>query len=180
MLKKINRIIRLIKSSNIDYRILYVWNELKKSFKEQKFDHGVYEDRKEIEAHFNIRENQIKSFWYWVSKQDNQLFATTDILKQYPEESTTDIFILTSHLNSIIKDGKIIVNPETSNVTLLSKISLIDCIYDSMFISYFICRHFEYSKDINWAFKQLIQEHEEPVFIIGELIKSKEKNNPNK
>lgn len=178
MLNNLGKVIRLMKYSNNEYRILYVWKELKRSFTNQKLDHGVYEDRKEIEARFNMNENEIKSFWYWLSKQENELYATTDILNIYPEESTTEIFILTSHLNSVLKRSKIIIDPEKSKVTLLSKISFFDCLYDSQLIQYLVCSHFEYAKDINWAFKKLILEKEEPVFIIDELIKSKEKSNP--
>ena len=178
MLNNLSKAIRLMRYSNNEYRMQYVWKELKKYFSIQKFDHGVYEDRKEIEAHYNINDSEIKSFWYWASKQENELYATTDILNSYPEESTIDIFILASHINSVIKRSKIVIDPEKSIVTLVSKISLFDCLYESQLIQYLVCSHFEYTKDIDWAFKKLILEKEEPVFIINELIKSKEKSNP--
>ena len=172
-----NKIPLILETINICKRENIVWNKLKEFFKKEGYHHGVYEEQKEIEAQFNIKDNEIKSFIYRVSKQESQLFATTNIINKYPEDSVTDIFILTSHLNSILKNGKIILDPQKSTVTLMNKISLIDCVYDHRFIYEMICRHIEYSKDIDWAFKKLIVEKEEPVFIIDEIIKSKEKSN---
>lgn len=149
----------------------YVWKELKNLQRRAEWHHGVYETEKYIETKFEISENNLVNYCY--SVYDGFYHCRVNINEDYPVGLTTQIFILATHLNNLLTTGVVIVNAQKGVIEYYLKTEiLIPNLYPGE-VQALIIKHFNISKDIYWAFNQLIFHDEEPALIIADLLKTR-------
>jgi hypothetical protein len=163
-LKRIYRI-----SLSFEKQEKLVWNDLKKFHAGTDWKSGVFEKEKYVETVFRLDEKRSGIFYYMI--YDGRYHCRVKVLENYPEELTTDIFILAAHLNNVLNNGVVVVNVNSQYVEYYQKRDLVipllytDDIYDQLI------RHFNISKDIYFAFERLVTEQEAPAIIIADLLK---------
>lgn len=151
-----------------------VWESLKKYFSDNKYKFGVYESDKRIEALFTVSEETALNFFYIVSR--GSLRYSAKVLNHYPPELATDIFVMASHFNNVLKDGVVVVYPNELCVEFQMKSDCtLNIIWPIILHDYFVT-HCDAAKDMFWAFNKLVEEREEPAIIIADLFRMKESN----
>jgi hypothetical protein len=149
-----------------------VWTKLKKLHADAEWKSGVYEKEKYIECFFEIANEQLGVFYYMI--YDDSYHCRFKVLENYPSELTTDLFILATHFNNLLKNGVVIVNVNNQYVEFHQKRDLlIPLLYNSEIHSQLLS-HYNISKDIYSAFQRLVIEGEAPAIIIADLLKSNE------
>lgn len=146
-----------------------VWKELKKLHADADWKHGIYEKEKHIETVFEISKGQGGIFYYMI--YDGCFHCRVKILKDYPIELTTDLFILAAHFNNLLKNGVVIVNVYSHFVEYHQKSDLLIPLLYNGEIHGQLNRHYNTSKDIYNAFQRLVIEQEAPAIIIADLLK---------
>ncbi|MFM6994949.1 MAG: hypothetical protein ACKOWO_07540 [Sediminibacterium sp.] len=167
------RIVRI--SYSVKARENFVWKELKKLQSAAKWHHGVYESERYVETTFAISEDTPAPYYYMI--YDGNLHCRVKIHDNYPVELTTQLFILASHFNNLLNSGVVVVNVDKRYIEYHLKTDiLIPTLYTGE-IQEIIIRHYNTSKDIFWAFNELIYKNEEPALIIADLLRSKNQDN---
>lgn len=163
------RIIRI--SYSVEAREKFVWKELKKLHNAAKWHHGVYEAEKFVETTFAISEDTPAHYYYMI--YEGFYHCRVKILENYPVELTTQLFILASHFNNLLNSGVVVVNVDKRSIEYHLKTDILIPTMYSGEIQEIIIRHYNISKDIFWAFNELIYKNEEPALIIADLLRSK-------
>ena len=152
-----------------------VWQELKKLHADTDWKHGVYEKEKYIETIFELGKEKGGAFYYMI--YDGSFHCRVKILEDYPNELTTDLFILAAHFNNLLNNGVVIVNVQNHFVEYHQKRDLlIPLLYTNETYGQ-LMRHYNTSKDVYSAFQRLIIEQEAPAIIIADLLKENERKN---
>ena len=147
-----------------------IWEDLKTLHKQNEWRYGCYETERFIETGFEIEENHVVPFYYFVSLEYFQ--CRVKIVESYSIDETTNIFILASHFNNVLRRGKIIINVEAAFVEYQEKLdSLLPFIYSGELYAEII-RHHRTAKDAYQAFQRLIKDQEEPAIIIADLLRN--------
>lgn len=171
-IETIRKIYRLL---NVKKRSTIVWQELIKMHKNEKWHFGQFDNEKYIVTTFNLKDVKEQKFRYEVTQ--NSLKFHTFILDSFDEQKTTDIMVLASHLNSLLNFGKVSVN---------TKYNCVEFVYYGDLITYMLFPgeihsdlrvHYDITLDCFWAFTNLIETDEDPVFVISELLKRKDEEN---
>lgn len=146
-----------------------VWKDLKKLHEENEWRYGCYETDRYVETSFEIENQQVVPFFYIVS--DGCFQCRVKILESFSIDDTTNIFILASHFNNILRRGKVLINVDAGFVEYQQKIDVIlPFIYTGELYAE-ILRHHRTAKDAYRAFQRLINENEEPAIIIADLLR---------
>jgi hypothetical protein len=146
-----------------------VWERLKKYHLDGNFNSGFYEADKRVESYFKMSENVVLRFFYEVA--EGKLKCRGRVLETFDSELTTELFVLATHFNNLLRKGKIIVDPDNLYVDLLLETDLAMIIIYPGELYREIENHFKFTKDVHWAFSQLVEEGEEPAIIIADLLK---------
>lgn len=146
-----------------------VWEDLKKLHVLEGWSSGVFEKERYIETTFEIEKEKLATFFYMI--YDDFFHCRTRVVENYPEDLTTDIFILASHFNNVLNKGIVVVNVHKQHVEYnLQKELLVPLLYSGE-IRETLIRHYNISKDIHSGFQRLIEENEAPAIIIADLLK---------
>jgi hypothetical protein len=165
----LRRIYRL--SLPIEKQEALVWKDLKQFYTNLGCRFGVYEKEKCIEVVLEISEDQRASFFQAV--QEYYLTSRVKVLEDFPVEQTSELFILATHFNNLLKRGSVLVNVNHGYVEYcFSRELLLPLLYSDE-IEEQVKLHYTTSEDIHWAFQRLINEQEEPAIIIADLLKKK-------
>jgi hypothetical protein len=156
----------------------FVWNELISLHRRNNWRYGIFESENYVDTQFSLSENLTVPYRYFLS--DEELHFNVCVLNSYPQEHTTDLFVLAAHFNNLLNFGKvkIDVNDQTVYFSYQNELELYATSPGK--IHEHIGRHFHISKDVYWAFERYLTEGEEPAVIIGELVnnlKSRQENN---
>ena len=172
--EKIRKIYRLL---IVKKRSQIVWKELIKMHKNENWHFGQFDNEKYIVTTFNLKDDKEQKFRYEVTQ--NNLKFHTFILDSFDEHKTTDIMVLASHLNSLLNFGKVSVN---------TKYNCVEFIYYGDLVTYMLFPgeihsdlrvHYDLTLDCFWAFTNLIETDDDPVFVISELLKRKKDEEEN-
>ena len=163
------RIYRTLTVKNSSY---YVWKELIKHHQSSGWRYGQFDNDKLIECTFKVHETNNVNFNYSVSDYDLTFRST--LLENFDEEFTNDIFVLASHFNALLNFGVVKVSTKYNCVDFVYlRHSLVYSLFPGE-ISSDTATHFQLTKDCLWAFTNLIETKEAPVFVIAELLKKRE------
>jgi hypothetical protein len=133
-LKRIYRITR-----SFEKQEELVWQDMKKLHASTDWRSGVFEKRRYIETVFTMAKREYATFYYML--YDGRYHCRVKLLKNFPDELATDVFILASHMNNILNNGIVTVNAVDKYVEFHQNRDLIipliytDDIYDQ-FIRY--------------------------------------------
>lgn len=148
-----------------------LWEDLKELFKRTDFKHGVYEKEKYIELVFEIGNNKSGIYYYIIS--DGYYYCRVKIIEEFPEELTSELFIMATHFNNLLNHGVVIIDVENKYVGFHQKTQILfPLLYKGEAYEQLLL-HYSTSKDIYWAFKKLVEENEEPAIIIADLFEWK-------
>ena len=160
-------------SQNYSKQESLVWEDLKKLYLKENFEHGVFEHNKVIEGYFAIAENVGETFFHTVT--DGKFQCVVYVLRNFPVELTTDLFILASHFNNLLTFDKVIIDTTDKNVIFCSSVDfLLPLLYSGEMFGQ-ICRHYELSKEIYWACNKFMEGNEPPAMIIADFVARQEK-----
>jgi len=150
-----------------------VWLDLKKLYIDAGLKHGVYEKDRYIETLFEIQKGHGAAFYYMV--YENYFHCRVNVLKDFPEELTTDIFVLAAHFNNLLNYGVVTVNVDDRFVAYHIKQHQLISLLHSAEMSLQINLHQDTAFDIFKAFQRLVCEQEAPAIIIADLLKQHQK-----
>jgi hypothetical protein len=167
--EKIRKIYRVL---NVKKRSKIVWEELIKMHKNENWHFGQFDNEKYIITTFNLKDEKEQKFRYEVTQ--NSLKYHTFILDSFDEHKTTDIMILASHLNSLLNFGKVSVNTKYNCVEFVHSGDLVTYMLFPGEIRSDLRVHYDITLDCFWAFSNLIETDDDPVFVISELLKRKD------
>lgn len=157
----------LYRSITITKSAKYVWKELLKHHKNNNWKFGQYDNY--VECNFVVDDNNTLRFIYEV--ENTGLTFRSFILVDFDEEIATQLMLLASHFNNLLTFGVVRVNLKHNFVEFsYTRDLLVYSLYPGT-INNDTLRHFDITKDIFWAFNELITSGEEPVFIFSELLK---------
>lgn len=169
------KIIRLIKfkfilvyrSITIKKSAKYAWKELLKHHKNGDWRYGQYDNY--VECNFIVDDKNTLRFFYEV--ENTGLTFRSFILVDFDEEISTQLLILASHFNNLLSFGSVKVNLKHHYVEFsYTRDLLVYSLYPST-INNDTLSHFNTTKNIFWAFNELISSGDEPVFIFSELLR---------
>jgi len=155
-----------------------VWEYLKAHHLSERWHSGIYEHEKKIESRFNIDGNSNVRFFYVV--EEDVFHCRCRLFETFDPEMTTDVFVLATHFNNMLKFGKIIVEPNNNIIDYIINSKLITFIANPEDIGWQIAGHFQIAQDAFWAFGKLLDEGEEPAIIIADLIRLNDKKEESK
>ena len=145
----------------------YVWKELIKHHKNSPWRFGQYDNY--VECNFRMDEVQSLKFIYEV--QNTGLTFRSFILVDFDEETTTQVMLLASHFNNLLTFGVVQVNLKQKKKKFsYTREILVYSLYPGT-INNDTLTHFDLTKNIYWAFNELVNTGDEPVFIFSEFLK---------
>ena len=165
-LRRIHRLLNVKKRSEI------VWKELITLHKEENWYYGQFENEKYILTTFTDKENREQKFRYEVT--ENELLFHSFILNSFDEDKTNDILVLASHLNELTSFGKVSVSTKYNSVQFVYSGDLVKYMLYPGEIHSDLTSHYHLTIDFLWAFSNLIETNEDPVFVISELLRRNE------
>ena len=145
-----------------------VWNDLKKFHASNNWKSGVFERDKYIEVVFRLNAERPLTFYYMIN---DKYRCKVKVLENFPEELTTDIFILATHLNNMLENGIVVVNVNSRCVEYSHNLDAAIPLLYNYYIYGILLQHFNLSKKIYFAFERLVTEQEAPAIIIADLLK---------
>ena len=99
------------------------------------------------------------------------------ILNSFDEDRTTDILVLASHFNGLLNFGKVSVSTKYNCVELIHSGDLVTYMLFPGEIHSDLRVHYDITLDCFWAFSNLIETDDDPVFVISELLRRKDNDN---
>jgi len=163
----IRRIYRLSLKRHVQEDL--VWKDLKEIHSKADWRHGIYEKDKLIETIFDIADNKLERYYYLI--HEGYFNCRVKVLDKYPIELATDLFILAAHFNNLLNYGVVRVDTESLYVEYNQKIDVLIPLLYTGTIYQQLLSHYKTSKDIHWAFQQLVEKDEAPAIIIADLLK---------
>jgi hypothetical protein len=152
-----------------------VWKEMKNLHLISEWRSGIFENEKYIESFFTISDGQAARYFYML--YDGSYHCRVKVLESFPIEATTEIFVLASHFNNILKNGVVTINVNDGFVEFHQKIDqLIPLLYPGE-LHNLLLKHYNTSKDIYTAFQRLLNEGEAPAIIIADLLNKNRDDN---
>lgn len=148
-----------------------VWEDLKKTYINLEWTHDVYEDEKAIQAYFDINNEQSAAFIYQF--EDNQILYRSLFFFDYSEELTTDLFVLATHINNVLKFGMIMINLNNRCVEYIYKEDIAKSFLYPEDVKSNIVQHLQILNDTVFpTFHRLIYEKEIPAIIFADLMRT--------
>lgn len=170
----VRRVIRLAYSFERKEKL--IWNKLKKLHQEKKWRHGIFENDKYIETIFEIAEGVPATFYYML--YDHAFHCRVKVLEELPPDLVTDVFVLASHFNNHLSDGKVVIRVNSGYVEYKIKTELIiPALYEDEILVE-IEQHFNTAVDVFAAFQRLVAEQEAPAIIIADILRKNEEEEP--
>ncbi len=161
------KFILLYRSITIKKSSKYVWKELLKYHKNGDWKYGQFDNY--VQCNFIIDDNKSLRFIYEV--ENTGLTFRSFILVDFDDEISTQLLILASHFNNLISFGcvKVILNHHYVEFSYTRDL-LVYSLYPTT-IHNDILMHFNQTKNIYWAFNELLSSGEDPVFIFSEFLR---------
>jgi hypothetical protein len=136
---------------------------------------GQFDSDQHIEISYPIEDNTVVDFNYRVT--NDKLICSAIILHSFDEEKTNEVLVLASHFNGLLNFGMVKVSLKYNYVEFIHAGDLLTYMLFSGEIDTDITTHYNLTKDCVWAFLNLLETGEDPVFIFSELLKRREERN---
>lgn len=152
-----------------------VWKDLKHFHKKEQWRSAIVEKEKCIETKFEIEEGISMTFFYLL--YDSHLQCMVRLIENFPEEYTTEFFIMATHFNNLLTVGQVSVNPNRLSVEFVIQNHILLPLLYTEEIKRMHLLHFTLAKDIYWAYQRILKEDEAPAIIIADLLKKYNEQN---
>ncbi len=163
----LKKIYRISLSPQKQEKIL--WKDLKKYHANATWHSGIFEKEKYIHTSFEISEYIIRDYYYML--YDDCFSCSVRIIEDFPQELTTDLFVLATHFNNLLEKGTVIINVKQNCIEYNLNNNQLIPLLNTDEIDNQLLIHYKTSKEIYWAFQKMIDENEAPAIIIADLIK---------
>ena len=173
-MKKIRQWLKKSRAVNLDAKCqeIRVWKQLKEFLEYKKYRFGAFESEKTCEVQLEIIEDYYKTFYFTIN--NNELHLRVKIFDEYPIDKATDIFVLASHLNNVLKTGKIKVNVKYKYVEYYIRKNIVLFLLEDNELLETINTHHSTSITLFYSFFRLIENDTPPVEIISDILKANE------
>lgn len=173
-MKKIRQWLKKSRAVNLDAKSqeIRVWKQLKEFLEYKKYRFGAFESEKTCEVQLEIIEDYYKTFYFTIN--NNELHLRVKIFDEYPIDKATDIFVLASHLNNVLKTGKIKVNVKYNYVEYYIRKNIVLFLLEDNELLETIYTHHSTSITLFYSFFRLIENDTPPVEIISDILKANE------
>ena len=180
-LKEINQRIRWYYSAIKKLRLIgnesdYVWNELKSICKKNELHYGVYEKDNCIVVTLLYDNTTSVEFNYRLNDERKCLEMYVTIAENYDDNQLSQVFTLASHFNTLSANAKVSVYTNEKQVLSVLNVPYTMILLRSNFLENSCAMHFGISKDFFYAFKRLVEDKEDPVFIIADILNRQKSN----
>jgi hypothetical protein len=162
---------------NFKKREEIVWNDLIALHTSKNFKFGQYDADKYITVTFTDENSNPLHLYHYVFP--DVVALRVNVLTQFNIERTNDILVLASHFNNKLNFGMVKVDLELNCVELFHKEKNLNYLLFPDLLEADISDHYFIALDCMWAFNQLIESGDDPVFIFSELLNKKERKNEN-
>lgn len=152
----------------------YIWEDLVNLHIKENWNYTIHNNSMCLESIIPINENTFNRFFYMI--YENKFISTVNLLHNFPEERTTEIFILAMHINNILNDGIITIDTEKNHVEYTKKEHILSSLLVPNQIRNQIVLHYEASVKIQSAFSELINNKEEPVIVFADFMRKLNEN----
>lgn len=169
----INDVIKRIKKCyrvnlNQEKRKKMLWKDLIKLHKNENWNYRIHDNTWCMESLIQNNKNQINRYFYSIYK--DKFYSQVKVIYDFPEDLTTNLFILATHINNILNEGIIHINIENKYIEYSKSENIIVPLIHQQALKNQIILHYSASQKIQWAFEELINRNEEPVLIFAELM----------
>ena len=166
----IKRVYRL--SLNISKQEDLLLKDLEKLFTIEKWRFSICKSEKTIEAYWENADGKMERFVYCI--EDRNFKCRVKVLDNFPIELATEIFILATHFNNLIRRGIVQVNTNEGYVEYcIDREIFIPLLYNEEIYPQMMI-HYSTSKEIFLGYQRLVEENEAPAIIIADLLKKYE------
>lgn len=166
-------IIRVYRLLNVRRRYEFVWKDLLKYHTDSDF--GQFDSDQHIEISYSVEEDTVVNFNYSVT--GDKLICSAIILPSFDEEKTNDVLVLASHFNGLLNFGMVKVSIKYNYVEFIHAGDLLTYMLFSGEIDSDLTAHYNLTKDCVWAFLNLLETGEDPVFVFSEVLKRRDERN---
>ena len=128
-----------------------------------------------VETRFEISEGLYQNYLYNVSNEGMK--SSVCIVANFDNELASELFILASHFNNILFDGKVVIHENENFVQYKMVTDLMTPLLNPEELEKQISIHYQISLDVYHSFQRLLIEQEAPAIIIADLIASRNKDN---
>jgi hypothetical protein len=163
---------RLVRVFRLKNRSAVVWKDLLVVFRKSNYYYAIEERGGVVTAQFTVGDETSFRFLYGIA--DDELHMRVELLHSFDIELTGEMMILAGHFNNRISRGLVEVNPEEGTITFAYREPIIQYLFFVRNIDEDIIRHYMVAKDVLWAFQQLQETREDPVFVFSELMRKRE------
>jgi hypothetical protein len=164
--RRIFRLLRVVKKEQI------VWSDLLKLMRVNNCNFGHFENEGYIETKFELEGNQDFSFRYFID--EGYLRFGVILINDFDEEDTLDYMVLASHLNNLLDYRKVVVHTDYNVIEFTYYGDLLKYLVDPNELESDISSHIYWAEKCLWAFNQMMETGEDPVFIMAEFMKKLE------
>lgn len=153
---------------NQEKRKKLLWKDLIKLHKNENWNYTIHDNTWCMESLIQNNKNQINRYFYSIYK--DKFYSQVKVIYDFPEDLTTNLFILATHINNILNEGIIHINIENKYIEYSKSENIIVPLIHQQALKNQIILHYSASQKIQWAFEELINRNEEPVLIFAELM----------
>lgn len=153
---------------NQEKRKKLLWKDLIELHKNENWNYTIHDNTWCMESLIQNNKNQINRYFYSIYR--DKFYSRVKVIYDFPEDLTTNLFILTSHMNNILNEGIIHINIENKYIEYSKSENITVPLIHQQALKNQIILHYSASQKIQWAFEELINRNEEPDLIFAELM----------
>jgi hypothetical protein len=164
--------IELQQLSLLKDRVHYAWEQLKLLLEQEQIQYNEYTDKMACDAGFElVKGRELVPFLYRVIPERDLIEFSALIVENFDENRLHETMLLACHFNELLRNGVVEVRIRPKRVFFRNVLTLKDLILEPDALVDAFYSHMLIAQDIKEGYIKLIEEHEEPVVIIGEMIK---------
>ncbi|MFM7823701.1 MAG: hypothetical protein ACKPB3_07995 [Bacteroidota bacterium] len=148
-----------------------VWKQLVGYLDSNNFEYERNDKKHRLQIGFTVNETLTHNLRFDFEGPFLRIHSL--IFNYVEEEQATDVMILASHINSILKYGKMTTNTSEGFVQLTNELSYTDVIWNPGSLDYFMRMQASMFEECNRAFQQMVDSHEDPIFIVAQLLENR-------
>lgn len=134
------------------------------------FRYSISHDQSFIESGFDLSDGHSTTVYYEFSEIEKRIFVQSHFLKLETDQIPT-ASVLIAHLNSLIRKGTIKINFERLQVYFEREITYSALVLEPDDLHVFHRQIVWMPKDFLWCFQQVLEANEDPVVVMGELMR---------
>ena len=137
---------------------------------ENKLRYRISNDQSFVESGFDLADGHSATVYYEFSEHEKRILVQSHFLKLNAEQIPVGS-VLIAHLNTLLRNGRIKINFERLQVYFERDISYTALVLEPDNLDDFHRQLVWMPKDFLWCFEQVLEANEDPVVVMGELMR---------